>query len=661
MRRPGIILVALCLTAPSIRGQTPQAPVFRGGVTLVPVDVTVLDSDGRPVPGLTAEDFEIKLDGHGQPVRTVAYEQSESAPVPTASNATPRRETTNAAPAVEPRLFVIVVDDLLIPATRDKGLFQAASRFVADLPATDVVGFTTTSGSATVNPTHDRAAVEAALRRVSGQFVDPRELPPDVAVGLDEAMEIQAGDTGLLKQVIARDCASMQRSVAGCQDDVQQKVRRMVQLTQDATDRQILAYLGVINAMGPAPGQKNLVLLTDGLLTSDRGKSGAIGLQPIARAAAAAGVELSILFGDPDAVNMTSKSSADSQVARLDGQNMMQGIQTVADMTGGNFWRVMGQPDRFFGFVALATSGVYHLGVEAPAGSAPGRDFTLAARVKRSGLTVHVSRVAVLAAPPVAVPVEDQLRAALAKGVPNYGVPITVATVLRRGATANVIEVGANVEVPTSTPGPLTVTFGLLDASGKLRTGRKTVDPPASGASYRVSLSLPVSPGNYRLRFAVADAQGQVGSLDTPVTAQLERVGTLLASDVMTAWNGADGTPQFLALEEVPAAATGLHTFLELYPGSDAPPPSDVRVQWSVLGSAPQPAAEQVVVPVRATDRLTAAGQFALDALPPGTYEIRATVLVAGRAVGTVSTTFRKLEKGGFLFGQSRAMAVPTR
>jgi hypothetical protein len=346
-------------------------------------------------------------------------------------------------------------------------------------------------------------------------------------------------------------------------------------------------------------------------------------------------------------VGMTVTDHTAAEVLRSDGQAVMQGIQTVADMTGGNFWRVMGQPDRFFSFVAQATSGVYHLGIEAPADSPPGHDFTLAARAKRSGLTTHANRVAILPTPTKPVPVDEQLQAVLVKGVPNYGVPLSVATVVRRSAAPDALELGANVEVPAGVPGPLTVVFGLVDATGKLRTGRKKIEAPTNGGDYRVSLSLPVAPGTYRLRFGVADAVGHVGSLDVPVTAQLGHVGPFLASDVMTSWSAADGKSQFLALEEVPAAATALSTFVELYPAAAGRLPADVRVQWSVIGDGVQPVADQTVVPARATDRLTAQGQFAVASLAPGTYAIKATVFVAGQAVGTVSTTIRKAEKGG--------------
>ena len=38
----------------------PQTPVFRSRVDLVTVDVAVIDANGRPVTGLTAQDFSIR-------------------------------------------------------------------------------------------------------------------------------------------------------------------------------------------------------------------------------------------------------------------------------------------------------------------------------------------------------------------------------------------------------------------------------------------------------------------------------------------------------------------------------------------------------------------------------------------------------------------------
>jgi Ca-activated chloride channel family protein len=49
-----------------------QVPVFRAGVDLVNVGVTVTDKKGRLVAGLTADDFELYEDGRKQPIRYFA-------------------------------------------------------------------------------------------------------------------------------------------------------------------------------------------------------------------------------------------------------------------------------------------------------------------------------------------------------------------------------------------------------------------------------------------------------------------------------------------------------------------------------------------------------------------------------------------------------------
>lgn len=56
------------MTVPS--AQTPQSPqVFRGATTLVPVDIRVLDRDGKPVTDLTQSDFTLLENGVPQAIR----------------------------------------------------------------------------------------------------------------------------------------------------------------------------------------------------------------------------------------------------------------------------------------------------------------------------------------------------------------------------------------------------------------------------------------------------------------------------------------------------------------------------------------------------------------------------------------------------------------
>src|SRR5580765_8921352 len=59
--------------------QTPGAvPTFKAGVDLVTVSVTVKNRDGKPVTGLSRQDFELTDAGH---VRSISDFRSEPAPV----------------------------------------------------------------------------------------------------------------------------------------------------------------------------------------------------------------------------------------------------------------------------------------------------------------------------------------------------------------------------------------------------------------------------------------------------------------------------------------------------------------------------------------------------------------------------------------------------
>lgn len=655
MRRVWLVLAGVLAGGIATAGQQQGPPVFRGGVTLVRVDVTVLDKDGKPVPHLSADDFEIKLDGHVRPVRALSYEQVTlpgQTPTPTPSisaAAKPPREISNAQPAQEPRLFVLMIDDLSIPPARGKGMFFAAAKFVDALPPGDLVGFTTSSGMATLNPTRNRAALDAALRHAAGDLNDPRDLPPDVPVGLSDALDVVSGNQPLLNKIIQQVCG-LAGGQSPCAEAVTRKVNMVGELARATAAQQIQAYVSVIDAMKPAPGLKELVVISDGLGVASRYQLASFA--PIAHAAAAAGVQLSVLSQDPDfmdisqggASSVTGAGSRALQGATRyeDNRTLVMDLQTMTDLAGGTFYRVMGQPDRFFNAVALATSGVYHLGVEAPSGTSPKGDFTVAARVRQSGLTVHANHVAMLPAPLAAVPVDEQLRGAIAKGLPNYGVPLTMAMALRRSTTTAGLDLDVNVEVGASATLPLTAMYGLLDGAGNVHVGRATITQPSAGGTYRISVSVPVTPGSRRLRFAVADASGHVGSLDAPIRTDLARIGPFLASDILTSWSGVDGKEQFLAVEEVPATATELEAFLELYSASEVPLPDDVEVQWSVAASDAPPVSGQLAVPIHNADRLTASAKFQLGSLSAGEYEVRATVLTGGAPVGSISTTFRK-------------------
>jgi len=390
-----------------------------------------------------------------------------------------------------------------------------------------------------------------------------------------------------------------------------------------------------------------------------------------------------------DGMDYTSSTTPAAVIAHANGAGVMiytvglvgsEGLaagplRAIAEATGGGYFSLNSRADMVdaFGRIAEELRHQYLFAFSAPGLSRASHEVKV--RALRAETTTRSRRVfmedppveappdtaAVPAAAPALTtplpsaaagsPIEDQLRAAIGKGRARHDVPVSVGTALRRGSGSGPIDLAVNVMIPASATGPLTTMFGLVDESGAMKSGRKVVAAPLDGGAYRLAFALPVSPGSYKLRFAVADATGAVGSVETAVAARLATMGPFQVSDLLTSWTGADGTPQFLGIEDLPAGVKTINAILELYPavGANAaardarPSPEDVQVRLGLYaGRRSQPLAEKDVVPSRTGGILRAEAPFSVDTLEPGAYVLRATVLVAGKKIGTARVSLRK-------------------
>src|SRR6188472_1566237 len=96
-----------------------QVPVFRGSVDIVHLDVSVLDKNRVPVRGLTQADFTVLEDGKPQPVvafTAVDVPDPEPPAAPWMRTVTPDVQTNAGAQDPEGRLFVLLLDDAMIPS-----------------------------------------------------------------------------------------------------------------------------------------------------------------------------------------------------------------------------------------------------------------------------------------------------------------------------------------------------------------------------------------------------------------------------------------------------------------------------------------------------------------------------------------------------------------
>ena len=112
-----LLLVAALVTLPALAktGQD-QPPVFPSDVALVTVDAVVVDSHGKPVSGLTRDDFVILEGGVLQQIAAfedvVPPASRESSSTLLSAAAPPARVVTNLEPQPEGASFLVVADDI---------------------------------------------------------------------------------------------------------------------------------------------------------------------------------------------------------------------------------------------------------------------------------------------------------------------------------------------------------------------------------------------------------------------------------------------------------------------------------------------------------------------------------------------------------------------
>jgi hypothetical protein len=409
-----------------------------------------------------------------------------------------------------------MVDDVSISPTESKGLLVAAERFVESIPSRDWVGLATTSGIGTVNPSVNRVPLLARLRSTFGRMNDPRR-DARIYVGFMESLLVDDGSEAALREVIETRCGlgkSMASKTLGqilaenrCAHDVERQSRANATFARQNARNQLDAYTAVINAMASAPGIKQLVVLTGGLAVSPVHSADFV---PIAKAAAAAGVQITMMMEEPDDGDLRFPHARE---LAADQRKMLQQVQTLAELSGGRFFRVVGQADRFYQQVLTSTSAVYRIGVDLPTLTPSNGQYTVKVVVNRPDVNVLASRYAAPPVPAVALTPNEQMTRAIKTGQLLYGVPVQMSadTVRQQGGAQLAIRVA--VEVRGDTPGPLSATFAMIGPEGRLQSGRANLVRSADGTSYRLEFLVPAVAATYDLRFAVADASGAVGAV----------------------------------------------------------------------------------------------------------------------------------------------------
>ena len=387
------VLITVALGAP-VAAQYPQRPTLKSGVELVAVDVHVVDNRGNPVLDLRPEDFEISIGGRNRRVTSaelVTY-SSAASPAPREGQPAPASESKD-VPRPR-RMFILAVDEHSLHISNAMAAVNAAERFIDRLQPDDLVAvYAYPTGTARTDLTTDHAVVRQAVQKISGLYSEPLgrfNLSPT------EAIDIASGDRDAQLSVFRRECGS-----GGCnQNEIRTEAISFAGTVEMRVSQSIGGLRNLVRGLGDIPGRKTLVLVSGGLITSDRGTgraNAAAEIGSLAREVAQANLSVFALHLDWSFLQALSSRSGLRLSYFRDSNLAASGLETVAGAAGGAVFRVHGtSPDVAFDRVLRETSAHYLLGVDISGEARDGQARAIRVRVKRRGASVRSRSVVVI-------------------------------------------------------------------------------------------------------------------------------------------------------------------------------------------------------------------------------------------------------------------------
>jgi VWFA-related protein len=616
-------------------------PVFRGGVELIQLDVSVLDRKRQPVTGLNASDFTVFENGVQRPVRAFtsvklpARRSGARADLPAAA---PVDVVTNQVGEQEGRLLIILMDRTIPTGQPTMVARKVATAAVEALGPYDLGALVSTSGSVPQNLTADRSRLLHAIN-------EPRDWSTGHSKELKDVM------------VLPDDPLSDGRCLCGlCVLETLTRIADAVQNTPRR--RKVLLFIGssVIFQVGPRAPSLDVgcdyrvndarlklfgSLALSNLTVHSIDPSGLVTLGPQTRAGAPGGKP-----GEDAPVVRRQKMQAEfSELLRDQGS-----LQVLPDLTGGRAVLNTNAPEEKVPEIFGETDAYYLIGFEP--GTPDRRDHTRSIEVKvaRTDVRVYTQRQfmarAVEKASSVVVPrganAPISLEQALRGLLPNASRPLTLSVAAFAGSNMGKAIVMVNIDVGAfanarETAMPLEFAVSAVNQVGRQvafarEAATVTFKPgtPTRRAEANVQTHMELTPGDYEVRVAVSDpATGVAASVFCPVAVPLFGKAPLSLSDVMVETTG--GTATLPASESpVPMATTrrvfeqneSVRALVQVYQGTQRTDGiAPVSVRTTILDAKGRAIRDQLLA-LAVKDFTNRRAALALDIgqLPPGEY-----------------------------------------
>lgn len=426
----GTAVALVALTAMGFAQEQRSVPVFPARAEAITADVVVLDKEGRPVRGLTKEDFTLLEDGRRQ--RIVGFEAREltspSRGAPREGAVTDERVAENQGSSeLGGRTFAFLLDDLGTEVLTMEEVKRAMATWLHDkADPRDEVTLATTSGDAWWSDRvgRGRSDLLAVLERVKGK--KPRQPPSEwmtdweayrIAVYEDatgaaaasEGLESTGGGPPSSPGAAPGAAAGVPNPLGRISDRVLSRWRTLtknpgnVQMRAmemyDALTRRIRAVLGAVErlsrGLAGARGRKSILIFSDGFLndTNQRGFDRAIDASQRGNTAVyfidAKGLAGQSVYG---ADQVTAPRSGDIGVISMEEAFLeTAGTESLAESTGGASIR---NTNDLLGGLERVTqeSSVYYLLGYQPENSPDGKWHRLEVKVSRPGVKVRARR-----------------------------------------------------------------------------------------------------------------------------------------------------------------------------------------------------------------------------------------------------------------------------
>jgi VWFA-related protein len=523
--------------------------MFRSAVSVVALDVSVFDKNRQPVRGLTAADFTVLEDGKPQPVVAFSAVDVPDAPAapPTAKwmrDVTPDVQTNVVAQAPEGRLFVLLLDDALMPL--DPAVAETAKKIARSVidrlsPGDQVAVVFSAHSEGSQNFTSDRAkllkAVDTLHTGSAGyamgwdsavEIPGPPGSPVPIgwAVMIDGDANFRIASLRTLHDVADTLIAAPKRRKAlifvtpGVPVDpdaaMPADIVRTTKYGISRAPRDMNAQLtSDLPALYQAMRRANVTIYTIdpcGLDGINAFVKGAVqGLRAMSGKTSQPAPDQDwyglwlIKDGPPRPYDVGQR------VARQD----LEFMQTAAANTGGKAIVNTNEYDTGIAQIFHENASYYVLGYDAPEKNQPGSTHRLTVKVNRPGVDVRTRSGYDMPAPdkidekhPAPSPTRKAVAGPVAAGDLPMEVALSPVAVPGRAEAAVAVALGVRQPaVTTRTVQTFQLQISIFTTDGKPRgvqnqTGQVTLVPAKDEARYELLTQVALKPGRYELRLA---------------------------------------------------------------------------------------------------------------------------------------------------------------